>query len=77
MEKRRDIFGVEPVLGDLIAFNPVKYKGLIFGSCVGFTSVGLPRLKITNIEKYSNYFDINGYITPKTGFVVHKNYDER
>ena len=72
-EKRKDIFGITPELGDLIAFNPAKYKGLVVGECVDYTSVGLPVLMLTD-TKYSGYYnsDTKGTITPKTGFIVHK-----
>lgn len=73
-EKRTDIFGVTPDIGDLIVYNPPVYKGLVIGTCVGFTSVGLPKLKIDR-DVYSFYLgqsDKNDYYTPKTGFVVKK-----
>lgn len=70
---RADIFGVEPKIDDIIVFNPPRYKGLVYGECIGFSEVGLP--KVTNIKPYipSNLeYDIDkkGYCTPKTGFVV-------
>ena len=72
-EKRKDIFGIAPELGDLIAFNPARYKGLVVGECVDYTSVGLPVVMLTD-TKYSEYYISNnkGTIVPKTGFVVHK-----
>ncbi len=36
MNKRKDIFGIEPELGDTIVYNPAKHKGLVYGICVGF-----------------------------------------
>ena len=69
-EIRKDIFGITPELGDLIAFNPAKYKGLVAGECVDYTSVGLPVVMLTD-TKYSGY-NSKGTIVPKTGFVVRK-----
>ena len=67
-EKRKDIFGITPELGDLIAFNPARYKGLVVGECVDYTSVGLPVVMLTDI--YNS--DDKGTVTPKTGFIVRK-----
>ena len=36
MEKRKDIFGVESKIGDIIAFVPSTYKLMIYGECIGF-----------------------------------------
>jgi hypothetical protein len=76
MEIRQDMFGVTPVIGDIIVFNPPKNKGLISGVCVGFSEAGLPKLNFdpdTRI-KHTVYFDITvkGFYTPKTGFVIHR-----
>jgi len=70
-QKRTDIFGVEPEIGDLIAFNPAHYKGLCVSRCVGFSQSGLPEVEA---DKNSNYGFLNNNLnyTPKTGFVVHK-----
>lgn len=70
---RADIFEVEPKIGDIIVFNPPRYKGLLFGICIGFEKSGLP--KVTDIKPYVPFnveynIDKNGYCTPKTGFVV-------
>ena len=67
-EIRKDIFGITPELGDLIAFNPARYKGLVVGECVDYTSVGLPVVMLTDI--YNS--DDKGTVTPKTGFIVRK-----
>jgi signal peptidase I len=67
--KRGDLFGVIPDLGDIIVFNPPRYKGLIYGECIGFTSVGLPRVGV-GISKDSN--ELVEEFVPKTGFVVKK-----
>lgn len=73
-EIQKDIFGVEPEIGDLIVYNPPKYKGLIVAKCVGFASSGLPELEIDKVKNwfYTGQPNSNGYYTPKTGFVVHK-----
>lgn len=65
MEIRKDIVGNIPKIGDLIAFNPPSYKGLILGTVNGFSSTGLPKLSFNEKSwwKRPNY-------TPKTGFVV-------
>ena len=65
MDIRKDIIGNIPKIGDTIAFNPPYYKGLVWGECVQFTSVGLPILKME--EDDDDYF-----MTPKTGFVIIK-----
>lgn len=33
----KDLFGVELQVGDIVAFNPPKYKGLVKGKIVKFT----------------------------------------
>jgi len=33
----KDIFGIELSIGDVVAFNPPRYKGLIKGKVVAFT----------------------------------------
>ena len=65
MEVRCDILGIEPKEGDIIIFNPPKYKGLIYGNCIGFTKVGLPKVGNLNHVSYPDVFYV-----PKTGFVV-------
>lgn len=47
---RLDEFGVEPKVGDLIAFNPAKYKGLVTGTCRGFSESGLPEVEIPKVQ---------------------------
>lgn len=68
---RKDILGVEPNEGDTIVYNPPKYKGLIFGICIGFTEVGLPKVAELNYVpgnlKYN--YGKKGFLVPKTGFV--------
>lgn len=74
MEIRKDILGNIPNIGDVIIFNPPKYKGLIYGTCIGFSGVGLP--KVGNIVNVCHYlgreYNKCGYYVPLTGFVVSK-----
>lgn len=80
MEIRKDILGNTPEIGDIIAYNPVHYKGLIHGNCVGFSkTTGLPIIEIDrNIypKHYGQPVHIEGsngnYFHPKTGFVIVK-----
>jgi hypothetical protein len=71
IEIRPDILGTIPTIGSTIVFNPPKYKGLIYGKCIGFSSSGLP--KVADLSKVSYYFkydyDREGFYVPKTGFV--------
>ena len=71
MEIRCDILGVIPEIGDIIIFNPPKYKGLIFGDCMGFTKVGLPKVGNLNCVMYPFEYDYkrDGFYVPKTGFI--------
>ena len=39
MDIRKDILGREPKVGDVIAFNPPAYKGLVFGEVLSFSKV--------------------------------------
>lgn len=66
-----DIFGVEPKIGDLIVYNPPRWKGLIVGKCVGFSKFGLPELDVNG--QFAGIPNKKGFHTPKTGFVVYKN----
>jgi len=34
----KDVFGVDLAIGDIVAFNPPRYKGLITGKVVAFTT---------------------------------------
>lgn len=73
MNIQKDLFGREPKVGDIIAFNPPSYKGLTYGTCVGFSKAGLP--KINNVNDTSGIsWDISrkGFYSPKTGFVIVK-----
>ena len=69
-EIRKDVFGIIPEIGDLIAFNPANNKGLIVSECKGFSSSGLPEVEF--IEGMRGSCNLSGYYSPKTGFVVHK-----
>ena len=69
-EIRKDVFGVIPEIGDLIAFNTANHKGLIVSECKGFSSSGLPEVEF--IEGMRGSYNLSGYYSPKTGFVVHK-----
>lgn len=70
------MFGVEPVVGDLVVFNPPHYKGLVIGKCIGFTRAGLPKITFANkalFRSMATYLDddkITEYCTPKTEFVI-------
>jgi len=72
MEIRKDILGNTPKLGDKVAFNPPRRKGLIWGTVVGFSSTGLPKL---NFDEKQGYY--REEYTPKTGFIVaqYSNYE--
>lgn len=59
MEKRKDIMGNTPEIGDTIAFNPPYYKGLKKAKVIGFSKAGLPIIS-------------KGNDSPKTGFVIVK-----
>lgn len=71
MEIKKDIFGVVPEIGDIIIFNPPRYKGLLYGTCVGFSNHGLPEMELAN-EVIHGQPNSSGNYTPKTGFVVYK-----
>lgn len=74
-DRRPDIVGRIPEVGDLIAYNPPRYKGIELMICVGFVKSGLPILvkrpiyatwegtEEELIERYK-------YNTPKTNFVI-------
>lgn len=69
---QKDIFGVEPEIGDTIVWNPANYKGLVHYKCSGFTKSGLPELDVPLMVNNYGSRNKNGKITPKTGFVVRK-----
>ena len=78
MEIRKDMLGREPNIGDTIAFNPPKYKGLVFGEVSSFSKAGLPEIDVENGDHF--YFEsilyfrrtLDGKYSPKTGFVIAK-----
>ena len=71
MKIREDILGNVPEIGDSIVFNPVYYKGLVNGVCVGFmASSGLPMVKVD--KRILGNENKDGSYTPKTGFVCVK-----
>lgn len=72
MEKQKDIFGIEPEIGDTIIYNPPKYKGLVIAKCMGFSKSGLPELEFENKFSYHGQRNSKGFYTPKTEFVVRK-----
>lgn len=69
---QKDIFGREPKVGDTIVFNPPYYKGILFGTCTGFTKSGLPMLvDIANCSSRISWeIRQKGYYSPKTGFTI-------
>jgi len=72
MKIQTDIFGVTPKIGDTIVYNPPKYKGLVVAKCMGFTKSGLPELAFDDKYSYHGQRNGNGFYTPKTGFLIHK-----
>lgn len=72
MDIRKDIFGNTPKVGDTIIYNPVGYKGLIYGKCVGFTKSGLPLVKTDDpsMEDVLASTHSKGYPSVKTGFAI-------
>lgn len=82
-EIQKDIFGIIPEAGDIIVYNPPKYKGLVYGICVGFSSSsGLPIILINEKfkgrylgEEYYNKWSrsikyIPDCYTPKSEFII-------
>ena len=73
MEIRKDILGNIPEIGDTIVFNPPWYKGLVHGTCMGFSDSGLPKVSnLSNTSGMQHEVRKYGSYTPKTGFVVVK-----
>lgn len=66
MKIRKDLLGRTPEIGNLIAFNPPYYKGIILAKVTGFAKSGLPQLE--SCDGDTKYIGQNS--TPKTGFVV-------
>lgn len=67
MDIRKDLVGKAPKIGDTIAFNPAKYKGLFIGKIIAFAKSGLPEV---STEKHIGQTNNSGNYTPKTGFVI-------
>ena len=54
-----DIFGTDLIVGDIVSFNPPKYKGLKFGKVIGFTA---QKVKVA-FDRYDSYdLDVAGLI---------------
>ncbi len=73
MNIQKDLFGREPKVGDVIAFNPPSYKGLTYGTCVGFSKAGLPLLN--DLNRKTGVYSFNSKedkYSPKTGFIIVK-----
>lgn len=64
--KRPDIMGNIPEIGDVIAYNPPGYKGLITTKVIRFSKAGLP------IVGYNMHPKYNPNPSPKTGFIIAK-----
>ena len=75
MDIRKDIIGNIPQIGDIIAFNPPAYKGLVFGEVLSFSKVGLPEINAKNNDVFYYGRNIAGRYSPKTGFVIAKSND--
>lgn len=76
-QRREDMMGKTPQIGDTIIYNPPRYKGLEKMICVGFAKSGLPILVKPPVyanTKYSLEELASKYAgcTPKTGFVIVK-----
>lgn len=69
-EIRKGECGNTPKIGDMIAFNPPRYKGLIIAEVVAFSDSGLPRVKGDCPNNFYMALNNDGTYTPKTGFVV-------
>lgn len=77
MEKRKDMFGVTPEIGDTVVWNPARYKGLVFGKVIDYRkNNGLPIIeadaRYTNTCIGQNTGTGHNHYVPKTEFVVKK-----
>lgn len=52
-EIRKDILERELNVGDIVVFNPPRYKGIIFGKVIKFTTKGI------RVQYSTNYGSIN------------------
>ena len=67
-----DIFGIEPKVGDIIVFNPPRYKGIVSAQCVSLSKEGHPRVMYDN--SYSAQTNSDGTYSPRTGYVIVKRF---
>ena len=72
MKIQKDIFGIEPGIGDIIIFNPTGWKGIAYGNLHSFDEKGKPIINniVTQFKWAKDIVDEDGFYTPKTGFVV-------
>lgn len=77
MEIRTDLLGRTPMIGDIVAWNPPHYKGLVFGQVIDFKKgSNLPMVRIDDqfksryIGQDCGVFEGNKVYVPKTGFVI-------
>jgi|LakMenEpi03Aug12_release.lakeMendotaPanAssembly.Ray.scaffolds.fasta_scaffold783166_2 hypothetical protein len=75
--KRNDLLNREPNIGDLVCWNPAKYKGLLYGKIIKFSkNNGLPIILADEVfhNKYYGQTNSDGpnTYTPKTGFIIIK-----
>jgi len=71
-EVRRDIFGNIPKVGDIIIFNPLRYKGLVYAECIGLTSCGGPKVIGDMLTSWpmSTHIKFDGFYSVKTNFAI-------
>lgn len=67
-EIRSDMVGKIPALGDLVAFNPPAYKGLLIRPILNFSTSGLPIVDMNWDDQLGRYQSRIKSI--KTGFVI-------
>ena len=74
MTIRIDFLGNTPEIGNIIVFNPPRYKGLVKGFCIGFQESGLPQVSEIEGGDYwlKSQIKTYGYYVPKTGFICVK-----
>lgn len=75
MEVKKDLLSNIPKIGDLVVFNPPRYKGLTIGTIQSFTSSGLPEVIIKEgFSECSMYWEIRkkGVYSIKTDFLIIK-----
>jgi hypothetical protein len=52
MKIKPDLFGNIPKVGDVIGFNPPRYKGLVYGTIIGFSKSGCPHIGDVNTDTF-------------------------